>query len=37
MTALNGAFALEEMDDVALGVGQDLELDVAGLSMSLST
>jgi hypothetical protein len=29
MTTLNGAFALEEMHDVPLGVGQNLELDVA--------
>ncbi len=27
---LNRAFALEEMNDVALGVGENLELDVAG-------
>ena len=29
MTTLNRAFTLEEMNDVALGVGQNLELDVA--------
>ena len=32
VAALDGAFPLEEVDDVAVGVAEDLHLDVAGPS-----
>lgn len=35
MAALEGAVALEEVDDVALAVGEDLHLDVAGVDDGL--
>ncbi|MCY1222094.1 hypothetical protein D9M72_341720 [compost metagenome] len=35
MAALDGAVAFEEMHDVAVGIGQDLDLDVAGAENGL--
>jgi hypothetical protein len=36
VAALHGAIAFAEVDVVAVGVAEDLELDVVGISMSFS-